>query len=295
MDYHQPVLEKEVIDSLHLKPNGIYLDATLGNGGHTISILKIGATVFGLDQDKDNLKLATTRIKTELPESKFYPIHGNFSNLFAIYESFIKSKLDGILFDLGLSKNQQLSNNRGFSFNDQNSLDMRLDPETQAETAEFVINTYDYLQLYDIFTKYTQELYSKPLILRIIKERQKSPIKTASRLAEIIRFYYQEHRHNTRLDPATKIFLALRIHVNQEYQNLNNTLSASLKITKMGGTVAVISFHSGEDRIVKQFFKKISSTGQISLSPIKHPSFLEVKNNPLSRSATLRSYTLNYE
>jgi len=295
MDYHQPVLRDEVLDYFQIKPNGLYLDATLGNGGHTLEILKASATVYGLDQDPSNLQLSTERIKTELPDSHFYPIHGNFSDLFSIYKSTIKTKLDGVLFDLGLSKNQQLSENRGFSFNDKNSIDMRLDPENPKESAEFVINTYDFQELFDIFTKYAQEIYSKPLILRIIRERQKSPIKTGLRLAEIIRSYYLEHHINTRLDPATKIFLALRIYVNQDYKNLSTALADTLKIVKPKGKVCIITFHSGEDRLVKQFIKKYTLLGQITSAPSVRPSFQETKTNPLSRSATLRSFTLNHE
>jgi len=295
MDYHQPVLREEVLDYLQVKPNGLYVDATLGNGGHAIAILTAGGTVYGLDQDPTNLKLASKRIQTTLPDSRFYPIHGNFSNLLPIFESTIKTKVDGIIFDLGLSINQLKSESRGFSFNDPSSLDMRLNPENEDNSAEFVINTYDFQQLFDIFSKYAQEKYSKPLILKIIKERQKSPIKTAKRLAEIIRSYYFEHHLQTNLDPATKIFMALRIHVNHEYQNLTTALETTLKIVKPSGKVCVISFHSGEDRLVKQFIKKRALTGQITPSPIVRPSFQETSQNPLSRSATLRSFTLNHE
>ncbi len=167
---------------------------------------------------------------------------------------------------------------------------MRLDPKSQTVTAEEIINTYSFEDLYQIFTKYSQELYSKPLILHIIRQRQKSPIKSGERLADIIRDYYQEHHIKTKVDPATKVFLSLRIAVNQENTNLQKLLEQSLKVVKSGGYVSIITFHSGEDRIVKQFLIKNSSK-IIAQKPIK-PSFQEIKDNPLSRSSILRSYKI---
>ena len=167
---------------------------------------------------------------------------------------------------------------------------MRLDPQSQNLTAEEIINTYSFDDLYQIFTKFSQELYSKPLILHIIRQRQKSPIKTGERLANIIREYYQEHHIKTKVDPATKVFLSLRIAVNQENTNLQQLLEQSLEVIKPNGNVSIITFHSGEDRIVKQFLIKNSSK-LISQKPIK-PTFEEIKNNPLSRSSILRSYKI---
>lgn len=290
MTFHTPVLLKESIESLSVKPNGVYIDATLGNGGHTIEILKLGGQVYGFDQDPDNLKIATQRISQLKLDSKFHPIHANFSQLQKVFEAKIKNKVDGLIADLGLSQNQQIAKNRGFSFNDELSLDMRLDPKTQTLTAEEIINTYSFDELYQIFTKYAQELYAKPIILKIIRQRQQSPIKSGQRLAEIIRTYYQEHHLRLKVDPATKIFMSLRITVNDEFDNLSQLLNQSLSVVKTKKTVAVITFHSGEDRIVKNF---INTHQQqiVSQKPIK-PNFTETKNNPLSRSATLRVYKI---
>jgi len=290
MEFHNPVLLKKTIESLNVKVNGIYIDGTLGHGGHTLEILKKGGIVYGIDQDPDNLKTATNRIQTEGFSKNFFPIHGNFSQLEIIVNQNIKQKIDGLIVDLGLSQNQQTQSGRGFSFNDAASLDMRLDPEKQELTAENIINTYDYDELYQIFSKYGQEIYSKPLILRIIKERQKSPIKTATRLANVIRNYYQEHHIRSKIDPSTKIFMSLRIEVNQEFDNLKKLLDSSLNVIKKDGNVCIITFHSGEDRLVKQFIKKKSNLIK-SQKAIK-TSFEEIKNNPLSRSATLRTYRI---
>jgi len=293
MDFHTPVLSVETTKLLDVQKNKIYVDGTLGHGGHTLEILKKGGVVYGIDQDPKNLKIATNRIKEAGFEKHFFSIHSNFNQLENIVNQNIKQKIDGLIIDLGLSKNQQTDQNRGFSFNDRNSLDMRLDPENQKLTAEEIINTYDYDELFEIFSKYAQEVYSKPLILKIIRERQKSPIKTATRLANIIRDFYKERHIKSKIDPSTKIFLSLRIVVNEEFNNLKSILLQSLRIVTQNGNICIISFHSGEDRIVKQFIREYSDQKIIieNKKPIK-ASFQEIKNNPLSRSATLRSYKI---
>lgn len=290
MNFHTSVLLKESIESLSVKTDGLYIDATLGHGGHTIEILKLGGTVYGFDQDPVNLEIATNRIKELSLDPKFIPVNQNFNSVQNFVTQKIKQKVDGLIADLGLSQSQQTATDRGFSFNDSLSLDMRLDPKSQNLTAEEIINTYSFDDLYQIFTKFGQELYSKPLILHIIRQRQKSPIKSGERLANIIRDYYQEHHIKTKTDPATKIFLSLRIAVNQENTNLQQLLEQSLKVVKPNGIISIITFHSGEDRIVKQFLIKNSSK-IIVQKPIK-PSFQEIKNNPLSRSSILRSYKI---
>lgn len=293
MDFHVPVLSTETIDIFDIQKGQIYIDGTLGHGGHTLEILKKGGLVYGIDQDPENLEIAKNRIKEAGFDSKFFPIHNNFNQLEKIVESDIKQKIDGLIIDLGLSQNQQTGQGRGFSFNDELSLDMRLDPDNQELTAEEIINTYDYDELYEIFSKYAQEIYSKPIILKIIRERQKSPIKTATRLADIVRDFYKEHHIRSKTDPSTKIFLSLRIVVNDEFNNLKDVLNQSLRIIKKNGIICIITFHSGEDRIVKQFIREYSNQKIIveNKKPIK-ANFQEIKKNPLSRSATLRSYRI---
>jgi 16S rRNA (cytosine1402-N4)-methyltransferase len=293
MEFHQPVLSTETIDLLGVEKNKIYIDATLGHGGHTLKILEKGALVYGIDQDPNNLNIAQDRIKKAGFTDNFFPINDNFNQLEKIVNQHINQKIDGLLVDLGLSQNQQLSQGRGFSFNDDLSLDMRLDPSIQELTAEEIINTYDYDQLFEIFSKYAQEIYSKPIIIKIIRERQKSPIKTATKLANIVRDYYQEHHIRSKIDPSTKIFLSLRIVVNNEFENLKEILKQSLKVVKKNGNVCIITFHSGEDRIVKQFIKDYSHQNIIIENKKSiRANLQEVKNNPLSRSATLRSYRI---
>ena len=290
MYYHQPVLLTETISCLSVKSGNRYIDATLGHGGHTLELLKQKAFVYGFDQDPLNLKTATDRINEAGFLENFLGVNKNFIKVKSFFKKNNFEKVDGLIADLGLSQSQQTGKNRGFSFNDEFSLDMRLDPKTQTITAEEVINTFSFDQLYQIFTKIGQELHSKPLIIQIIKERQKKPIKTGEKLANIIRLYYQNKHLRSKIDPSTKIFLSLRIFVNQEYENLTQLLEHSFDIIKPGGQVCVITFHSGEDRLVKQFIQKNSSK-IISQKSIK-PSFTEIKQNPLSRSAILRTYKI---
>jgi len=288
MIFHQPVLLDEVIKLLNPRKGDIFFDATLGHGGHTISLLRHGATVFGLDADKNNLTFTTQRIAKLNLSATFHPLRGNFKNLKKIWQKYINLPLDGLIFDLGLSSSQQSSQNRGFSFNDQLSLDMRLNTSRQKTTAEKIINTAPEEELFTIFSKISQEKYSRPLAQRIIRQRQRQPIKSGYDLAQIIRSFYNAKKITSHHDPATKIFMALRITVNHEFANLNQALQASLDTVKTNGRVVVITFHSGEDRLVKNFIRN-SHLKSTKLSPSRN----EIKNNPLSRSAHLRSYTIN--
>ncbi|MFA6007060.1 MAG: 16S rRNA (cytosine(1402)-N(4))-methyltransferase RsmH [Candidatus Shapirobacteria bacterium] len=288
MNYHQPVLLSEVIKLLDPQSGQTFLDATLGHAGHTLEILNKGATVYGLDLDPQNQKIAVDRIKNENLSTNFHPLKGNFSQIYSLWHKKIKQPLDGLLVDLGLSLNQQSGTDRGFSFNDPKSLDMRLNPKTQTLSAEEIINTWDKDQLYEIFTKYAQEKLAKPLVYEIIQARQHHPIKNGLELSQIVQNYYQKKHYSTQKNPSTKIFLALRITVNHEFDNLKKLLNASLKITKKSGKVVIISFHSGEDRIIKQFIVQHHLKSEKFL-----PTHQEIKKNPLSRSAVLRIYQNN--
>lgn len=288
MIYHSPVLLTETIKILEVAAGKVYIDATLGNGGHTIEILKNGGIVYGFDQDPSNLEIAVNRINELGLQNNFHPVNKNFNQI-GNYIKENKLKVNGVLLDLGLSSNQQKSTNRGFSFNDNESLDMRLDPSSQDLTAEEIINTFSAADLYEIFSKIGQEPLSQPLIRRIITSRQHQPIKTGQQLSQIIKDYYQERHIRTPIDPSTKIFMSLRIVVNQEYDNLKAILDESMEFTK-DCIVAFITFHSGEDRLVKLFIKN-HPVKDLTTKPIR-PGHAEIKANPLSRSATLRSYRI---
>lgn len=294
MEFHKPVLVNEVLSLMDIKPGHVYIDATTGNGGHTLEILKQGGIVYGLDQDPINLKIATDRITQAGFQKQFYPLNSNFNQLDQIIKK-IPTPIHGILFDLGLSSGQLKSTGRGFSFNDPDSLDMRLDPLTQTLTAEKIINTYSYEQLFNIFTKLAQEYFSKPIIIRLIRERQLSPIRSGIRLANVIKsFYTSKHVRTNNIDPSTKIFMALRITVNNEFENLKHVLNLTLDPQLSNCIICIISFHSGEDRIVKQFIRQNSIQKKILNLTSKAilPSSTEIQSNPLSRSAVLRSYKI---
>jgi len=282
--YHLPVLLSEVIAKFDPKPGKVFIDATCGHGGHTQQLLGGGAKVFGIDADITNLDIATKRIDNP----NFTPILGNFRDILQIWQDKIEKPVDGILLDLGLSSNQQSQPGRGFSFSDDLSIDMRLDPENQDTSAENIINTYDETQLYLLFSKVAQEAYARPLAQKIITARQKNPIKTGTELATIIKDYYQSKNIRSSTNPATKIFMALRIETNQEFENLHKFLIDSQKIVKSDGIIGIISFHSGEDRIVKNFIRKNGFRSNRYL-----PTRIELSSNHLSRSAILRTYTIN--
>lgn len=287
MNYHFPVLLNKVLNTFQPKPGQVIFDCTLGHGGHTLEFLRRGATVYALEADPKNFSIAQKRIETEKINKNFHPISGNFSNLDKIFTKQKLPRPDFIFADLGLSFNQQSESGAGFSFHDELSLDMRLNPKKQSLTAEEIINTWDRDQLYEIFTKYAQEKLSRPIAYEIVKERQKKRIKTAAHLAQIISNYYQKKHYQSRLHPATKIFLALRIAVNNELHNLDSLLNSSLKIVKKGGTVGIISFHSGEDRLVKKFILKHKLSSKKYL-----PDRQETLLNPPSRSAVFRTYLI---
>jgi 16S rRNA (cytosine1402-N4)-methyltransferase len=282
--FHQPVLISEVLNQLKPEKGKIFIDCTVGHGGHTKELLNSNAIVYGIDADANNLKIATERLNNK----NFYPILGNFKDIKNIWQKKINKPIDGILVDLGLSSNQQSESGRGFSFNDNQSIDMRLNPKTQKTSAENIINTYDETQLYLLFSKVAQEKFAHPLAQKIISARQKQSIKTGEQLAIIIRDYYQSKHIRSKTDPATKIFMALRIETNQEFENLNKFLIDSQKIIKSNGIICIISFHSGEDRIIKNFIRKNNFKNTRSL-----PTQAEIKTNHLSRSAVLRTYTIN--
>ena len=292
MDYHQPVLLSEVLQLFDPHPGQIIIDATLGHAGHTHEFLKKGATVYGIDADPTNIKISQQRLKENNLTTNFHPIRSDFSRLSKVIPLDILKKTDILFLDLGLNFFQLTSTGRGFSFNDPDSLDMRLNKKTTKLTAEYIINTYDFQQLFDLFSHLSQEQFSRPLALKIINERQKEPIRSGQRLANIVSAYYQSHHIKTHLHPATKIFMALRLAVNRDLPKIESVLKNSLRLFSPNSLVAIITFHSTEDRLVKQFIKKSAKLGLIKeLKPI-YPSHSEIKTNPPSRSAILRSYRI---
>ena len=292
---HKSVLLNEVIEYLNLKQGGKYIDATVGYGGHSSHILKeIGkeGVLFAFDQDDEAISYSTKRL-SKIGDN-FTIFKSNFVNM----KKYVNEKVDGILFDLGVSSPQLDDGDRGFSFHKDAVLDMRMDKNNPLN-ARKIVNEYSYDDLVRIFYKFGEEKYSKPIAKAIINSR---PINTTLELAEIIKesvpISYRNKSH-----PARKVFQAIRIEVNHELDILESSLSDAFDLLNVGGRLVVITFHSLEDKIVSNVFKKLcsddESTKKLPFVPedlkakakmiVKlTPSEDEINENNRSRSSKLR-------
>lgn len=281
-NYHQPVLVHEILDALGVREGGRYIDATLGDGGHAKAIVQRGGIVLGIDQDPEAIERARKRLQIEVGREQVKMANTNFEHLSEIAQKEGFNPVDGILFDLGMSS-YQLASGRGFSFQSNEPLDMRMDP-SRSVTAADLINALGRKELSDLFMKYGHESHAVRIASSIIGARQISPIKTTRQLAELIE---RISPRKGKLHPATKVFMSLRMAVNDELDVLQNALPQAAMLLIEGGRLGVISFHEGEDRIVKTFFRTYGELEEISESPIG-PSLEEIQHNPRSRSARLR-------
>ncbi|NQU84064.1 MAG: 16S rRNA (cytosine(1402)-N(4))-methyltransferase RsmH [Parcubacteria group bacterium] len=290
---HIPVLSKEVIEYLNPKPGQNFIDCTLGNGGHTVEILKKTAPngkLLGIDFDDMAIEIAKSRIEEEsLNKGRIIFVQGNFANLAEIVKKEKFKNIKGILLDLGLRTGHLEDSGRGFSFQKDEPLDMRFGvKDANQATAAEIISSWPKQELERIFSEYGEERKSRQIAAAIIRERKKKRILTSKELVEVI-LKVSPRQQWMKIHPATKVFQALRIVVNNELGNLEKVLPQAMEILDKGGRLAVISFHSLEDRIVKHFFKDNNSIilEKITKKPIK-TSEEEVKQNPKSRSAKLR-------
>ena len=291
--FHEPVLLKEVIQYLRVKKEKKYLDATVGGGSHTEAILKFGGKVLAIDCDPEAIKAARHYLASACPPGKHCSwrlARGNFKDIYSIAkkEGFLNAA--GVLFDLGVSSYQLGKAERGFSFNLEGPLDMRMDPRLKVTAAD-LINGLNKGELDELFSKFGQEYYSRRFAEAICRARELKPIKTTGQLVEIIgRALPPGKGKRSRLHPATRCFLALRIVVNDELSNLKTALFQARKLLESEGRLLVITFHSGEDRIVKQFFRHQEEGGKLRIITKKPicPTAEETKRNPRSRSAKLR-------
>ncbi len=308
---HISVLKDEVIELLNLQPNQNYIDCTLGGGGHTKDILKKtspNGKVIAFELDKVAIQAAEKNLKEY--RNRVNIVNKSYVHLEKEIGKF-KSKIDkifGILIDLGVSSYQLNLANQGFSFKDTGYLDMRFNPDIQDTTASDIILTWSEDKLCQIFREYGEERQAKRIAKGIIAWRNKQKqklVKTSMFVSVILRILNIKNVARFRRHPATKVFQALRIAVNQELESICNVLPQAINILSPGGRLAIISFHSLEDRIVKKYFKEISRTcicppkdpvctcsykpliKIINKKGIK-PSKEEIKNNPRSRSAILR-------
>lgn len=286
---HIPVLVDEVINLLDLKPGDIVIDATVGDGGHAKKILEHishGGFLLGLDRDPDAVTFTHEKISSNQPQSQFAISHGSYSDLNGVLKGHGYDGADGILFDLGLSS-RQLVGKRGFSFKDSAPLDMRFDPSSEL-TAEEIVNSYPKDKLANLLWELGEEKASRRIADAIFKSRQKNRITTTAVLADIVNDV--KGGRKGKIHPATQTFQALRIAVNQELEVITQTLPKAIALLNPGGRLAIISYHSLEDRIVKQTFRNLYQQKQINLitkKPVR-ATRSEILNNPRARSAKLR-------
>ncbi|MEW6052521.1 MAG: 16S rRNA (cytosine(1402)-N(4))-methyltransferase RsmH [Nitrospirota bacterium] len=284
--HHLPVMQREVMQMLNPEQNGVYVDATIGLGGHAGEILKMigaGGRLIGIDRDDAALKSAGQRLSDKRAVLK----KGSFSEMESLLHAEGISEVDGILFDLGVSMMQLKNHERGFSFLSDSHLDMRMD-QRQPLSAWDVINKYPEHALERIFRIFGEERLSRKIARAVVSRRGRTPINTCAELSELVEGVYGGRR---KVHPATRTFQALRIEVNRELDELREGLDSGLKMLKEGGRICVISYHSLEDRIVKNFIAESAKKGllkKLTKKP-RTPSAEEIRTNPSSRSAKLRA------
>jgi 16S rRNA (cytosine1402-N4)-methyltransferase len=253
---HTPVLLQLVTEFLRIQPAGVYVDCTLGMGGHTEAIAEaLGpeGKVIGIDRDEEALELARSRLKRFGSAIEY--VHGNFADLETILDERDFRDVDGILMDIGLSSYQLSRPERGFAFSLEGPLDMRMDKRA-ALMASDVVNEYSVEELTKIFWRFGEEKFSKRVAAAVVKYREQTKIESTTQLAAVVSGAIPRRFHGKKIHPATRTFQALRIFVNGELDNLSNALFTAIKFLKPGGRLVVIAFHSLEDRIVKQMFRK---------------------------------------
>lgn len=297
---HCPVLLQESIDALNIKADGVYIDCTFGRGGHSqliLNQLNEAGKLIALDHDLDAVNYARHAFSNE---PRFEILHASFSSLDEIVnQNGLIAKVSGILIDLGVSSPQLDQADRGFSFKYDGPLDMRMDQRLHMTAADW-LNTASVDEMSCVFKEYGEEKYAKRIARRIAEVRTHSPLRRTQELAELVNRCVPNK--SQQIHPATRIFQAIRIHINDELGALRSALQASLNALKTGGRLVVISFHSLEDRIVKRFLRGEPEALELRRLPIQvesarpfriigklvRPGELELANNPRARSARMR-------
>lgn len=285
---HVPVMLTEAVEGLRIQEGRWYIDATFGRGGHTKEMLERGANVIAIDQDSDAIAYAEETCKKEMQENRLMVKHINFDKLGEMPEISGK-EIAGVLFDFGPSSIQLDTSARGFSFQSDAPLDMRMD-SSLAVTAKDLVNGLGKRELYELLTTYAQEYKARAIVDAILRARSKKPIETTRELAKIVERAVGHKRGH--LHPATKTFMALRMAVNDELGSIERALPTALDVLSGGGRLVTISFHEGEDRLVKTAMKRWEAQGKgviVTKKPMT-PSEREVQGNPRSRSAKLRIF-----
>lgn len=284
MTVHIPVLPKEVLAGMNPQPGDTVIDGTLGGGGHSIELLKlIGPTgrLIGLDRDPE----AVEETRERIPDENVTLIVSNYANIPEYLNELGIESVDSILLDLGLSSDQLADRDRGFSFQSDGPLDLRFNP-MEGQPASGLVNRLSEKRLANLIYEFGEEKLSRRIARKIVRLRHDNKIETASQLAAIVRSCIPRTKKKT-IDPATRTFQALRIAVNEELKWLSVAVQRLPQCLAVGGTIAIISFHSLEDRIVKQAFNSNESLEVLTKKPIQ-ASESELAENPRSRSAKLR-------
>lgn len=262
---HYTVLLKETIDGLNIKPNGIYVDCTLGGAGHAkyiLSQLNDDGRLYAFDQDMLAIENAKKELADEVEKGKVIFIHNNFRNITEALATYGVTEVDGVYYDLGVSSPQLDVAQRGFSYHQEARLDMRMNQEA-ALTAYEVVNQWPFEELMKIIFRYGEEKFAKRIARNIEKERSIAPIETTTQLAEIVKTSIPAATRRTGGHPAKRTFQAIRIAVNDELGALEDSMQQAVKLLKVGGRISAITFHSLEDRFVKQYFKELSTAPEI--------------------------------
>ena len=305
---HKSVLLYETIDSLNVKPDGIYVDGTLGGGGHALEVCKRLGTygrLIGIDQDGDAIKAASERLKAY--EDKVTVVRSNYENIQTVLKDLGIERVDGIYLDLGVSSYQLDIPERGFTYREEDApLDMRMDQRNE-QTAADIINTYSEFDLYRIIRDYGEDKFAKNIAKHIVRERQIKPIETTGELSEIIKGAIPAKVRAVGGHPSKRTFQAIRIELNKELEFLMKSIDTMIDLLNPGGRLSIITFHSLEDRIVKTRFKtnedpcicpsnfpvcvcgKKSKGKVITRKPII-PSEEEIEENKRSKSSKLRVF-----
>ncbi len=282
---HIPVLLNEVVQWLEPRPGAVLVDGTMGGGGHTRALATLvgpEGRVISLDRDGD----AIERTRKTLGDLPVTIVPANFANLPEVLEELQIERVDGVVLDLGLSSDQLADENRGFSFSADGPLDLRFDPE-RGEPASRLVNRLKTEHLADLIYAYGEERQSRRIARAITEQRRQAPIETAGQLAEIVRRASRGPRKKGQIDPATRTFQALRIAVNEELKSLEIALRRIPDCLNVGGRLGIISFHSLEDRRVKEAFRDDERLEPLTKKPIR-PGDEECRENPRSRSAKFR-------
>ena len=301
---HRSVLLDECIEGLDIKPDGVYVDGTAGGGGHSFEIARrlVGGRLICIDQDSAAIEAASKKLAPF--SDKVTVVRNNFSNIATVCNELGVDKIDGMLLDLGVSSHQLDTAERGFSYNADAPLDMRMDNRATLD-AEIVVNTYSAEELTRILFEYGEEKFSRQIASAIVREREKSVIKSTAQLASIIKGAIPARAREGGHHPAKRSFQAIRIEVNRELDVIEPAIRDAVKLLSAGGRMAIITFHSLEDRIVKQTYASLAegctcpkslpicvcnnrpTVKVITKKPIL-PSDAELEENPRSRSAKLR-------